>query len=60
MDSGISTTVGIVAECISRNEGDDHSVEERILATDGTGCYPVGHGLVCSMKPSKEDRVDSE
>ena len=46
MDSGISATVGIVAECISRNEGDDHGVEERILATDGTGCYPVGHGLV--------------
>lgn len=50
MDGGISSTVGIVAECISGHEGDDHGVKERILATDGTGCDPVGHGLVCSVK----------
>ena len=45
MNSGIPTSVAIVAESISGNEGNDDSVEERILASDGTGCYPVGHGL---------------
>ena len=50
MNSGISTGVAIVAESISRNEGNDDSVEERIIASDCTGGYPVGHGLImCVM-----------
>ena len=58
MNSGISTGVAMVAKSISRNEGNDDSVEERIIASDGTGCYPIGHGLI--MYEINEEMVVSE